>query len=341
MKVRLVVVGAVLFLAGAGIASLFWYYHLNAAVATVANDTVPIRQTDNSYHFINPLLAYDNPGIASEFNQYAPLVNELNGAVANAKANGVQNVGVYFRDLSLGRWMGFNENTGFAPGSMMKTIIMIAYFKEAESNPGILTQSFVYSSATADELNGIPFEAPSSLVVGQSYSAEQLIEAMIESSDNGAKNILLNNISQSNLADVYTDLSLPYLDPNQNYANYFISPKQYSLILRVLYNATYLNRADSEKALAIMTKATYKDGLVAGLPTGTTAAQKFGESVVATADSAATMVTLSNCGIIYYPNHPYLLCVMAQGGNAGVLTKAIASISQAVWNGVDKYVVAR
>jgi hypothetical protein len=37
----------------------------------------------------------------------------------------------------------------------------------------------------------------------------------------------------------------------------------YASFFRVLFNASYLNRKDSEKALALLTKVAFRDGLIA------------------------------------------------------------------------------
>lgn len=140
---------------------------------------------------------------------------------------------------------------------------MIAYFKMAENNPALLQQSFKYSQDVADEISAVPFQTPSDLQVGGNYTIEKLINDMIIHSDNGSKNLLLGNIDQKILNEIYTDLGLP--NPSNNPNNYTISTKQYSLLLRILYNGSYLSRQYSEKALQIMSQATFREGIVDGL----------------------------------------------------------------------------
>ncbi len=324
------------FVGGAAVASIFWYSSLNSQLAAIALQIKPMRQTDNSYHFINPLLGYDLPNTIQEIDEYSPLQSAVSAVVSSETSSPPDAYGFYFRDLSLGRWSGINENTGFAPGSMMKVVLMIAYYKEAEADPSILQQTLLYSSSTADQLNGIPFETPSDLQVGGTYTVEQLIEAMIENSDNGAKNALIDNISASSLSEISTDLGFSYLDVTQDYSTYTISAKQYSTILKALFNATYLSREYSEKALGIMAQARYSQGLVAGLPSGTVIAHKFGESVDGS-NPITPEITLSDCGIVYYPNHPYILCVMTKGTNLASLTQTISAISHTTWDTVASY----
>jgi hypothetical protein len=77
-----------------------------------------------------------------------------------------------------------------------------------------------------------------------------------------------------------------------------------------------------------MTRSTFKDGLVAGVPEGTIVAQKFGER------SLETGQQLHNCGIVYVPSQPYLLCVMTQGTNVASLRSVIRDISAITYRAV-------
>jgi beta-lactamase class A len=325
------------FVAGAIIASAFWYFHNSSVIQKLSAQVKPLRQKNNPYSYINPLLGYEVPNDIKEFNEFKPLEKKIQDSISKEHNANVNSYSVYFRDLTLGRWVGINETVPYAPASMMKVAIMITYFKEAETKPEILQQSLQYSTSTADEINGVALETPSTLQVGKNYTVEQLINAMIITSDNGAKNALLDNINQNDLNDVYTDLGLP--NP-ANTDNYSISAKQYSLLLRVLYNATYLDRQYSEEALNIMSQAEFNQGLVAGVPQGTKAAQKFGESVDAS-NTAVPVISLSNCGIVYHTTHPYILCVMTKGADLNSLSGAIASISKIVWSEVNAYAAAK
>ena len=50
------------------------------------------------------------------------------------KADPKRKISFYYRDLNHGAWIGINENEKYTPSSLLKVTIMIAYFKEAESN---------------------------------------------------------------------------------------------------------------------------------------------------------------------------------------------------------------
>jgi hypothetical protein len=44
---------------------------------------------------------------------------------------------------------------------------------------------------------------------------------------------------------------------------------------------------------------------------------------------------LHDCGIIYYPNHPYLLCVMTKGNDVNEMEKVIQDISKSVFDEIN------
>lgn len=322
------------FIGGVLMASLFWFNYGNSQIKAISAQILPVRQKNNPYTFINPLLTYEIPANVKEFKEYKPLEQEIDDVWKSQYGVSVDDLSVYFRDLKQGRWVGVNQDALNPPASMMKVAIMIAYYKEAENNPAVLQQSLNYSQQISAQISEIPFQSPSSLQVGKNYTIDQLIDDMIVHSDNGSKNLLLDNVDQSDLNEIYTDLGLP--NPSDNPQNFVISAKQYSLLLRVLYNATYLSRSYSEKALKILSQADFKDGIVAGVPNGTVVAQKFGENVDSS-NASALEITLSNCGIVYHSTDPYILCVMTKGKDLSVLEKAIVSVSQTTWNTVNSY----
>ncbi|MCX6719655.1 MAG: serine hydrolase [Candidatus Staskawiczbacteria bacterium] len=59
----------------------------------------------------------------------------------------------------------------------------------------------------------------------------------------------------------------------------------------------------------MLSKTTFNDGLVAGVPKGTTVSHKFG-MYATSKDENITDLELHDCGIIYYKTTPYLLCVV-------------------------------
>jgi beta-lactamase class A len=297
--------------------------------ARLAAGAHSIREKDTTYKFISPLLAYDNNVI---LNEDANLQDKIDSIIDSYKEEkGLESASVYIRNSGTGKWVGINEDQKYNPASMLKVVIMIAYFKESETDSKLLSQTYAYDG----EGNSIPFEAPSVLKVKQSYTVEELINRMIIDSDNGAMTVLLNNIQPQVLNEVYSDLGLQ--SPGDSSGDYVISAKSYSLFFRILYNATYLNRDLSEKALGILSQATYKEALVAGVPSDIKVAHKFGEHVNGDpTNGVINSIELGDCGFVYPNTNPYFICVMTKGKNLQNLNALIKDISQAVYQEVTR-----
>jgi len=271
-----------------------------------------------------PRLFFEDHALESQINSYIQ---------SEYKNQNAQSISVYFRSFLDSGWAGVNQDAKYHPGSLLKVLIMIGYYREAELDPTILQKTFVYDSNTANQAKGLDFALPSTLNVGQSYTVNQLIQVMIANSDNGAETLLLNNVDRKILNDAYGDLGIG--NPDSVNGDYTISALQYGGFLRILYNATYLEDKYSEAALAFMSQSTYKDGISAGVPTSVAVAQKYGERVDTSSDKVQA-VELHDCGIVYAKS-PYSVCIMTKGDNLGNLTAAIKNISSITYNYVNSH----
>lgn len=291
-----------------------------------------LRESNDEYKFIHPLLAVARQDINENSPSLSQLGKDVQNYISDEKSSGLlSNASVYFIDYKKnGQAFAINENDKYAPASMLKVVIMIGYLKESDSDNKIFSNSYVYNSTLANSLQDVPFENPSSLKVGQSYTVKELINKMIIDSDNGAMSLLLYNIDDSYLSEVYKNLGMS--GPVDNSSDYTISAKDYSLFFRVLYNSTYLSRESSEFALSLLSKTTFIDGLVAGVPDGTTVSHKFGEHPNGNIDNI-TSIELHDCGYVYAKDSPYLLCVMTKSKTLDESKKVISNISKIVYNG--------
>lgn len=255
---------------------------------------------------INPLL--DCEGELSEISPvFAQGLKEE--VEKHNKKPGIRDVAVYFRHFQGGMWTGVNINNQFIPASLLKVPLMIAAYKQLEVDPSFATRKFVFSDNVPPAFpNRIP--GSKALIRRQSYTLEELIEYMIVYSDNDAATIIKEAISPRILDHTFKDLGAKSVFDESGV--YGISPKIYGSFLRILYNATYLNRYHSAKALQVMSRVEYKNALVAGVnDSSVTIAHKFGER------ESEQGKQLHDCGIVYTNNEigDYLICIMVKGGN--------------------------
>ena len=287
---------------------------------------------EGGYAFINPLLSCDISE-DKQFTEYQPIEDKFKAYIDQHISSGdAQDISVYFRGLNSGRWSGVNENDVYSPASLLKVPLMIAYLKEADANPDILNKKITYHQTT-DKNAAETFKPKYFIQDGQTYTVADLIKYMIIYSDNNAAGVLQSNVDQNSLTEVYSDLGIPV---SSTLSEETITPKVYSYIFRILYNATYLSKTMSQYALELLSSADFPEGIKSGIPADMPSSQKFGERTVFNKDATTGKTTLAfkelhDCGIIYYPRNPYLLCVMTKGDDFNKLSKIISDISAMVY----------
>jgi beta-lactamase class A len=289
-----------------------------------------VRQS--GYKFINPLLECEVSNL-SENKSLVGFKEGVDSIIEKGKSDGKISFGsVYFRDLNNGPWFGIGEEEYFSPASLLKVPLAIAYFRKSEADQTILSKELEYDGSSGDDDSMQNIVPANKLEAGKKYAVTDLINRMLIYSDNNAAQLLLANIDPDFLNKTYVDLSIE-IPQDKNNGN-IMTVKSYASFFRILFNGSYLNRQDSESLLEILEKSDFKDGLAAGVPNKTNVSHKFGERKIQTA-SGDPLEQLHDCGIVYYPNHPYLLCVMTKGGDFEKMSSAIEDISRSIYQKVD------
>ncbi len=306
-----------------------------AKLAAPAYPTGESATREGGFAFVNPLLSCD---IAEdiEYPGFSALKSNLTRTVQSLIAAGdAKRISVYFRAMDSGAWTGVNQDDTFAPASLMKVPMLIAYLQSSETDPTLLSKSLFVPSAS-DQNAEETITSKNALALGQSYSIDKLLSAMIQSSDNNAASALNQAVATTSINSTYEQFDIP----SASETNETMSPKIYMRIFRILYNASYLWRAKSQTALQLLSQTEFNQGIVAGVPAGTVVAHKFGERTIETGASTATATVekreLHDCGIVYYAGSPYGICVMTEGTNFTDLETVIAKISAVTYNAVNQ-----
>jgi beta-lactamase class A len=300
------------------ICAIVWFLNNQKKDISVENMEKHYLSDDS---FISPLLecadvsSLYSHGLESELNKV------INNNIKNKKADFVS---LYYRDLNNGPWIGINEGEKFSPASLLKVPLMMAYFKIAETQTEILQEKIKITKKPNEFFQNI--SPAKKTQENQEYTIEELIEYMIIYSDNDASDALIEymeNIDAKNLDKVYVDLGIeiPGTDKLEN----FMKIKEYASFFRILYNSSYLNKEMSIKSLLLLSKSNFNQGLRAGIPPYIKISHKFGER------SLVDGKQLHDCGIVYKPNEPYLLCIMTRGTDFNLMNEVIQEISQTVY----------
>lgn len=289
-----------------------------------------------SYKFVNKDFSCGVSHVIDKAS-YVVLEKDLRQLINDRYKTGeVKNVSVYFRDLRGGPIMGINENAFFAPASLLKLPLVITLFSLDEESHGLLQKKVAYSNTILDTY-GSPRQlevSETDLKEGGVYTLEYLAEHVLRYSDNSSYYALVdylnNHVPEGTRKILNTWQEIGVIDPRSPEEE-TVSVRGYSTLYRVLYNASYLSVENSEKILDWLSEAEYSKGLRSGVPQDLDVAHKFGERL-----SLQGLKQLHDCGIVYFPENPYLLCVMTQGQDTDELSEVIETISTMIYTEVDK-----
>lgn len=227
--------------------------------------------------------------------------------------------------MNNGPWFGIDENEAFSPASLVKVPLLVTYYKLAEKDHTILQKTLSVGSTFNHNDQNVPPEV--TLIPTKTYTVDELINQMIIYSDNQAYDILIKNIDPTILSSTYNDLGVTIENDSNNLAGNILSVKSYASFFRILYNSSYLSKEMSEKTLKLLSQIKYTDGLVASVPPVVTIAHKFGErSYIETSEKQ-----MHDCGIVYLPKKPYLVCIMTRGKDFQKLNSTIKNISNIIY----------
>ncbi len=288
------------------------------------------RVTRAGYRLVSPLLDVELPEGYSVNHEPIPFKYKIKRFVEERLRSGkAKDVSVYYRDLLDGPWFGINEKKKYNPASLMKVPVMIAWLKRAQTDPGALQTTFVFDERTYP---GPPqnISVDRSLAAGGRYTAQELLRFMMAYSDNKATWLLYSSLRPDELSDVLDGMDVSN-DPDEK-AN-GVSAHGYSGFFRILFNAAYLDKEMSEKALELLALQEFPRGMVAGVPKGITVAAKFGESP--STGPGGDEIQLHEFGIVYHPRGPYILGVMTVGHDWDAQAEILREVSRMIYEEID------
>lgn len=289
-----------------------------ASAQSQTDTKLAIRQ--DGFYFTNPLLDCE-PNLT----YVAPFKEELSQFITSQlEQEKALRISVHFKQLNTGYSFGINNNQKYSPASMLKVADAIYVLKQAEKQSGLLDEQIIFPAQTPGD------NPPTKLEVGKSYTVRQLVYHMLVHSDNEAKTLLQKHLNNGLMwKELFAELGIP-IKTGAAHTN-LVSAKSYSRLLSVLYNATYLDRSDSEAILETLTKTKFVDGIVYGIKSPKLPiANKFGFRRL------KDRVQLHESAIIYLPGNPYLLTIMTEGADEQKLYEIVSEVARIVHQNCKK-----
>jgi len=285
----------------------------NDSVAAISKNTLKLT---------NPLLDYK-----PNFSFIGPKLESviIDNVNSYKKNKNIGLVSVYFKDLNSGTCFGVNEKENFIPESLNHLILMMAALKLSEESPDLVSYRFSFNEAsnTFKKIDTTEIKDKKATIYDIYSIVEYLILYPSIETENFLKN-LLNSINRKTVNKVYLDFGVQNPAAKEQRQ---ITIKDFASLLGVLYNSTYINIQNSEKALFFLSEMEFKDGLVKGINNDKVMVAHMYDQT-----GNNKLFQMNDCGIIYYPKNSYVLCVMIKGTDINQMTNVIQGVSKAVFD---------
>ncbi len=225
---------------------------------------------------------------------------------------------MYFEYLPTGTNININSTNEYYVASLFKLPVVMAYFRHKEKN-GITRD--ITTKLRPDEIDPRYGELWKK-GVGYEISLDEAAKLALLDSDNTATKALGPYIDQSDFDDVYKAIDIELKIASEGA---LLSPKNYSSILKALYFSAVLSKEHSQLILNYLSQTKFDDKLVAGIPNNVKVAHKIG-----VIDGQSYM----DCGIVYIPKRPYVLCMISKSDELTAQSR-MQQVSKAVYDYVS------
>lgn len=263
-----------------------------------------LRDRDN-HTMRYPLLdiSVNNPKTEGNILNFDPLRHDIKQYLASLNTPH----SFYFEYLPNGISIRDGEDKTTIAASLMKAPIVMDLYRLAENNKLDLRQTITIqpSDINTDPEYGNPQDlSTTDLAAGQTITYRQAAYLALHDSNNTAINIIKRTISPlvTDDNDVVFSLDISYTNTGSDPSTriFQIGSRSYSSILKCLYFSCFLTPQDSQEVLTDLIGSAGQSELPAGVPQGVQVAHKIGSA----------QNRQSDCGIVYQPQRPYLVCVM-------------------------------
>lgn len=280
------------------------------SASTQVSDVEALRASSNVSDTLRSEAALDIPEDEQLKGKISSVVNQYTGSYA------------VVCQAADGSWKAsLNASDSHVAASMIKLAIMGALFDQ--DSKGTLSLDDTVELQSSDIVGGSGVIGAQG--AGLSWTYRQLLEHMIQDSDNTATNVIIDKVGMSNVnawASSFglkeTTLNRMMMDLDSGVENY-TSASDVAKILQAIWDGKFVSESASKEALAILEGQNETTGMELGLPSGATFAHKTGD-----------LDDVLNDGGIVETQSPYIVVVLASDLTDSSASTAMQEIAQTV-----------
>ncbi len=253
-----------------------------------------------SYSLLDPARAYTTP------ENYILNIQELRTYLHSLEEQYPDSISIYYEQINSGSNISVNKDVHLFPASLSKLAQAILVAKKVEESVFSWDKKLKILKEDMSSDSGNLYQR---VEEGSEISVEELLRELLVNSDNTAQGVFRRYLSVTDYLNFQDATGLQDLYNE----NGFISAKEYTRLLRVLYTSSYLEPENSEKILEYMSQSVFKDYLSQGIPSEIKFAHKYGENT--------QYNIFADSGIVYVPGKPYMLTVIIKGNDSSLETR--------------------
>jgi beta-lactamase class A len=223
----------------------------------------------------------------------------------------------------------------------MKVPVMVELFRRAAAGGLALDDRITVVNQFTSVADGSPYsleigddsDADIYKAIGTERSYRELCEAMITISSNLATNVLIDRLGAARVMDTMREYGAGDMvvrrgvEDSKAFAqglNNTATARGFHTILMAIARGEAVSASASAEMAGILARQTFRDGIPAGVPPGTTVAHKTG-----------TITRIHHDGGIVMAPRPYVLVVLTRGfADEKASDAVVAAISRAIWEHV-------
>jgi len=286
-----------------------WNIHLRSNLNKTST------QQASNYPFLATRIFTESPN--DTLLNFAPLRKDLRQFFGTLDSN----YSFYFEYLPTGTSVKINQDNPMIGASLLKIPVVMNLFYAAEHGQIDLSQTVKIQEGDIDKRSGTLWQKG----VGYELSLKDAARYAIVDSDNTAVNLLIGAASgkfdlfQKAIDELDVDLTAT------SNSDTTLGAQGYSSMLKCLYLSCLNNFNDSQQILQWMVESDSPPRLRAVLPANVNVAHKYGTT---------GGESESDCGIVYIPKRPYIICMMV-GTDPEQANKIIQEVSKKVYDYVS------
>ena len=215
--------------------------------------------------------------------------------------------GVVIKDLNSGWEMTHQPDKRFPAASVVKIPIMVACFQAIQEGKIQLDTQLQLTRAARVGGSG----TLKNMALGSSFSLEDLMERMMNQSDNSATNILIDALGIDYLNAYFKRIGLRHTNLSRKMMDFtlrrrgienYTTANDIALVLEKLYQKELLSVEFAQRSLELMKKQKFNDRIPALLPKNIPVAHKTG----------LERFICHDAGIVFTEKGDYLICVLTK-----------------------------